>query len=147
MRNELFNSSFEIELRITALLSEMSKEFISADRILAIDFYACYGRTFGVSDYNLHGDNSLMYAEISNRRKLINEAIKPLVYNGLVEVKVNKGYFYRITEIGMDYVNSLESDYAREYRLCVGRARDGAANKSDRMLLNEINRRSLENAR
>ena len=147
MENNLFNSSFEMELRVVSLLTETSKEYISVERILAIDFLACYGKVFGISEYNLHGDNSLMYAEISNRRNLINEAIKPLVYKGLVDVKVDKGYYYRITDTGKKYVDSLESDYAREYKRCVNKAACVASDKPDRILLGEINRSSLRNER
>ena len=116
MKNELFNSIFEMELRVALLLCVGETHPFSLERILAMDFISCYSKNFGFSNYNLHGDNSFMYGELSNRRGLIKEAIGPLVYRGIVEAKINRGYLYQITDIGKNYISSLESEYSKEYR-------------------------------
>lgn len=115
MKSDLFNSTFEMELRIATLLCVGDKALFSVERILALDFISCYASDFELSNDNLHGNNSFMFSELSSRRNLISEAIKPLVYKGLVEVEMNRGYFYRISEIGKSYILSLESEYAKEY--------------------------------
>lgn len=116
MKNELFNSTFEMELRVAMLLCAGEAHPFSLERILAMDFIACYSKNFGFSNKNLHGDNSFMYGELSSRRGLIKEAIGPLVYRGIVEVKINRGYLYQITDVGKNYISSLESEYSKEYR-------------------------------
>ena len=60
MKNDLFNSTFEMGLRIATLLCVDDKRSYSVTRILALDFIACYANTFGFSDKNLHGDNPYM---------------------------------------------------------------------------------------
>lgn len=116
MKSDLFNSTFEMELRISTLLCVGSNVLFSVERILSLDFIACYARDFELADTNLHGNNSFMFGELSSRRTLISEAIKPLVRRGFVEVKIDRGYLYQISEIGKNYILSLESEYAHEYR-------------------------------
>lgn len=119
MVNKLFNSSFEMELRVATLLSSDCSKVYSIERILILDFMACYAKEFGFADGNLHGDNSFMYGELSSRRELVQEAIKYLVCRGAVDVKIDRGYYYKITPIGSEYIMSLESEYAQEYRKIV----------------------------
>ena len=54
---EVFNTSFEVSLRILIILN-IVKIRLSIDRISALDFISIYGKDFGVSKYNLHGNNS-----------------------------------------------------------------------------------------
>ena len=116
-KNDLFNSIFEMELRMAMLLCVGDKRHFTIERILSLDFIACYAHSFGFSNKNLHGNNSFMYSELSNRRELIKEAIKPLVYKGIAKATIDRGYLYQITDVGKNYISSLESEYAREYQL------------------------------
>lgn len=138
MKNDLFNSTFEMGLRIATLLSADDKRSYSVTRILALDFIACYAYTFGFSEKNLHGDNPYMYSEISNRRTLIQEAVKNLVLRGIVDVRVDGGYSYQITEKGIKYVFSLESEYATEYRMCIERVNSELVDCTDEEIMKMI---------
>ncbi len=138
MKNDLFNSTFEMELRVAMLLCVGEVHPFSLERILAMDFIACYAKSFGFSNSNLHGDNSFMYGELSSRRGLIKEAIGPLVYRGIVEAKVAKGYLYQITDIGKEYILSLESEYAKEYRTIAETVINELDNYSDEELMRII---------
>lgn len=57
-----------------------------------------------------------MYAEMAGRRSLITEAIKKLVRHGILKVKNNQGYQYKITDYGLEISNGFHSTYAEEYR-------------------------------
>ncbi len=138
MRNDLFNSTFEMELRVALLLCVGAKQPCSLERLLALDFVSCYAGSFGFSDSNLHGDNSFMYSELSSRRELIREAIKPLVYRGIVEPRINRGYLYKITDAGREYVLSLESEYSKEYREIAETVINELSNYSDEELMRMI---------
>lgn len=116
MENKLFNSVFEIELRILLLLSTGRKRYYSIERIVALDFIICYAECFQFPYENLHGDNNYMYGELSNRRYLVTEAVKKLVTKGLAEVITDFGYRFCVSAVGKKYVRSLESTYAVEYR-------------------------------
>lgn len=117
MEIKLFNSTFEVELRILCLLGSCENLSMSMDRIVSIDFITCYAKTFRLPYDNLHGINDFMYGELSNRRALAEEAIKSLVIQGLVEVEMDQGFWYGISDTGKDYANKLESLYARSYKL------------------------------
>ena len=88
---EVFNTVFEMELRIMLLMSSVPELFFSSTRILAFDFINCYAKVFGIALENLHGNNDFMYAEMAGRRSLITEAIKKLVRHGILKVKNNQG--------------------------------------------------------
>lgn len=138
MRSDLFNSTFEMELRVALLLCVGAKQPCSLERLLALDFVSCYAGSFGFSETNLHGDNSFMYSELSSRRELLREAIKPLVYRGIVEAKIDRGYIYQITDAGMEYVLSLESEYSKEYRAIAETVINELNNYSDEELMHMI---------
>ena len=91
MKENLFNSTFEVELRILCLLSAGRQLQMSVDRIVSMDFIVCYAECFQLPYQNLHGDNDYMYGELSNRKSLTEEAIKSLVVQGLVDVKIDAG--------------------------------------------------------
>lgn len=116
MKENLFNSTFEVELRILCLLSAGRQLQMSADRIVSMDFIVCYAECFQLPYQNLHGDNDYMYGELSNRKSLTEEAIKSLVVQGLVDVKIDAGYLYSISETGRKYIKKLKSEYATQYK-------------------------------
>lgn len=144
MKNDLFNSTYEMELRIAALLCEGKESSFSVERILAIDFMVCYAKDFHFSDSNLHGDNSFMYSELSSRRALIQEAIKPLVYRGVIEAKIENGYSYKITENGIQYAQSFESEYARAYRSIAKELIVELGDFTDERLISLLHRKATE---
>lgn len=137
MSEKLFNSIFEMELRILLLLSE-TKGICSLDRIIYMDFITCYSADFNLSSENLHGKNGFKYGEMSNRRILAKEAIKELVTKGFVKVTVVKGYYFSMAELGNSYVAKLESSYAKEYRSIANIVEEKYGKVSDSELLREI---------
>lgn len=61
--SKLYNTPFEASLRILLILETSRNQSFSADMLAAIDFISIYGREFGISDENLHGDNNYKFSE------------------------------------------------------------------------------------
>lgn len=116
MTESVFNSNFEIELRVLLLLSMAKKKAYAVERIVALDFIICYAGSFQLPYLNPHGDNQLMFSELAGRRDRIQSAIKSLVTQGLIEISLDKGYTFSISETGNKYIRKLKSEYACQYR-------------------------------
>lgn len=114
-KKSLFNSHFEMAVRILLLL-DLIDEYLSADKILSLDFIICYSNDYGFEAPNLHGINMYKLSEMANRRKLVYNSIQSLVTKGLIRAKVDKGYTFCITTSGIKIVDLLTSEYSREYR-------------------------------
>lgn len=113
--SSVYNSIYEIKIRILLLLRCSIKEFISSDMIAGLDFITVYGKEFGVSNINLHGDNRYKFSELPSRREIVQQAINVLVRNNLVEVSLNNGFEYQITDRGEEFIQTFESNYALKY--------------------------------
>lgn len=77
--NSVYNSVSEVKIRILLLLEHSTQEFLSSDLIAALDFITVYGKEFGVSEKNLHGDNRFKYSELPSRRQVVAQSIRTLV--------------------------------------------------------------------
>lgn len=136
--NRLFNSPFEMMLRVLLLLSQDKKNYYSVDKIVLLDFVSCYAADFQLPYSNLHGTNYYKFGEIASRRQLVQEAVKFLVTKGLIEVKVNKGYLFCISYSGLAYAEKFESSYATEYKLISKAAIKKFRKESDENILNLV---------
>lgn len=107
-----------MKLRILLLLVSSGKNNkYSLDRIVSLDFITCYAGEFQMPYENLHGVNSYMYGELTNRRLKFQDAMKEAVVSGLVNVTVEDGYKYSISKDGMKFIKNLRSDYSTEYKM------------------------------
>lgn len=144
MMIDVFNTEFELSLRILLILNAPNVDRLSIDRIAAIDFITAYGKDFGVVDYNLHGDNNYRFSEFTSRRDLITKAIRALVVEGLVRAICQKsGFYYSISSKGEEYCLKLNNKYAREYSDIIRYTLDYVKKKSDRDLADKINSYSI----
>lgn len=138
--NDIFNTTFEVSLRILIILNTM-KHSVSAERITAFDFISTYGKDFGVSEYNLHGNNSFRFSEYTLKRKIVAESIKELVLKGYISPHCNKsGFNYSISKNGIAFCETLNDNYAEEFAVIVTKANELYQNYSDRELANRINK-------
>lgn len=104
-------------MRMILTLSVSGTYKHTLDSLIAADFLTIYGKEFGISDSNLHGNNKYSFSEYSLRRKLANEAIRTLVLEHLVDVsQESNGFHYSLSTKGVTFATSLDSDYANEYR-------------------------------
>jgi len=136
---DVFNTSFEMSLRILIILNTAQSK-LSIDRITALDFISIYGRDFGVSEYNLHGDNSYRFSEYATQREIISQAIKELVLRNYIKPHCNKsGFSYNVLYSGMSFCESLNDEYAECFIDIVKKAIILFSNYSDRELTHCIN--------
>lgn len=136
----IFNSVFENELRII-LLMDTFKKSQNADMIYAADFIVTYGCTFGISDYNLNGENMYKFSEFISRRALVQKTLKELIFNGYAKpILTFSGIVYQLTAEGKRMSRLLDSDYAKEYRATAVNVIKYIGKKSERTLISEINK-------
>ena len=142
--HKVFDSIFENSLRILLLLNEFETEQ-NIDTIYVTDFISLYGKDFGISQKNLNGDNNYKFSEFASKRQLIQETLKYLVFKELVlVVSDDLGIKYKINEESKTYCETLDSDYANEYRINANKAINYLNSKSLRAVIKEINSMSLK---
>lgn len=140
--NNLFNTPFEISVRVLLLLSTYQQP-ISFERILVTDFITTYGRDFKISDYNLNGDNVYRFSEFISRRELIKQALKKLVLQQLILPSPSElGFVYALSEDGQQLIPQFVSVYAEKYLEIAAHASEYLSEKKETVLLKEINERS-----
>ena len=148
MNDKVFNTEFEISMRLLLVLSLSKNNKFTIDKLVTADFISNYSKEFGLSNSNLHGDNEFSFSEFSARRSLSQQAIKQLVLENLVRVSYsNDGFIYSITERGLALCSSLASDYANEYRLYAHKAIIYMDSKNEKELLNLISREASKSLR
>lgn len=143
----VFNSTFENSLRIILLLDAFGTPQ-NTDMLYATDFMVVYGKTFGIADEDLNGENQYKFSEFVSRRAMVQKALKELVLDGLVRPsEIDSGIAFQITTDGRKYCDSLESDYAREYKLIAKKVVQFVSGKTERSVIAQINRMSATSLR
>lgn len=142
----IFNSDFEVSLRILLLLSQ-TRRALSKEEIVNFDFITVYSADFGIGDENLHGDNGFKYGEIASRQEKARIALKQLVVKGLISVDTNNGFQYSITHEGMRFANAMESTYSAEYKRIASEVMIRYSNYSDTEVSMEIDKNAVASAR
>lgn len=143
---KIFNSDFEMQLRVLLLLSQ-TKRALSKEEIVNFDFITIYSADFGVGEENLHGDNKFKYGEFASRQELCLVALKQLVVDGLVTVVTKDGFSYKISATGLQYANDMESAYSIEYREIARKVFTQYSNYSEKEIRSEIDKKAIESAR
>jgi hypothetical protein len=115
-KTRLFNSVFEMELHLLILLSEATVWPLSQSVLLCLDYMTVYGKEFGISDSNLHGDSAYKFHEQASRNEIIPEALKKLVVSEMVIPSLDKGYKYQISDKGENFISQVNDPYSDEYR-------------------------------
>lgn len=130
---------FEVSLRVLIIL-DVSNAGLSVDRISALDFMTIYGKDFGVSECNLHGDNDYRFSEYASKRDIISQAVKNLVLMGYILPHCNKsGFTYSISKRGISFCRALNNEYAEKYSTIVKKAHSTFSSCSDRKIAYTIN--------
>lgn len=138
----VYNSTFENALRIILLLDAFGTPQ-NTDLLYATDFMVVYGKTFGIADEDLNGENQYKFSEFVSRRSMVQKALKELVLDGFViPSEVSSGIVYQVSPDGKKYCESLDSDYAKEYKLIAKKVAKAVKGKSERSIISQINRMS-----
>lgn len=142
--NSVFNTPFEISLRTLLTLEVAREQWKTADMIAAADFITVYGKVFGISETNLHGDNDFKFSEFALRRELVKKSVRLLVKKGLINViYTDNGFSYSIAQKGLDYCARLTNDYAMKYRYFAKLAQNYIADRTEMEILAHINRHAV----
>ena len=147
MTESVFNSTFEMELRILLLMSAARKKAFSFERIVSMDFIVCYAGYFQLPYLNPQGENQYMFSELASRRERIQEAVKSLVVQGLLDVGLDKGYVFSITDTGSKYTRKLKSEDAVQYKTIAADAIKRFKDYSDLQLDRMINDSAVKSVR
>ena len=147
MTESVFNSTFEMELRVLLLMSAAKKKAYSIERIVSLDFIVCYAGYFQLPYLNPQGDNQYMCSELASRRERLQEAVKGLVVQGLLNVEMDNGYAFSITDAGSKYIRKLKSEYALQYKAIAADAIKRFKDYSDLQLDHMINDSAVKSVR
>lgn len=145
---KLFNSTFEVSLRLMLLLSVANDAPMSVDRIAAYDVITIYSRDFGLSNEVLHGDNEFGLSEFASRRSKTQVALRELVLNGSVKaIASDKGFLYQITPAGKRVAEEMVTQYATNYKRLARITVERYHQKTDMDVMAIINTTSEESLR
>lgn len=145
---KLFNTPFEVSLRILLILYSVRPLAMTIDRISAYDLMSVYGRDFGIADQNLHGENNFSFSEFSAKREQCNGAIKTLLLDGFVAVeKSHRGFLFALNDRGVKFAEDMQSEYAAEYMETVKKTHQMFRETSDESLLSEITKQAIGSLR
>lgn len=146
--NNIFNTSFEVGLRILLLLHTVAPDGITIDRIAAYDFITIYAKNFNLSEFNLHGNSNYNFSEFSNKRAMCKSVLKELALDGSIKIESSSsGFIYKISSPGTQLANNLSSDYATEYAKIAKKTHQTYKNKSDESITSDINKLALKKLR
>ncbi len=139
---KIFNTIHETSLRVLLLLSSYDKT-ITADEIIVCDFLTIFGKEYGISSYNLHGEKLLVKSEFTLKRELINKSLKNLILEGLVDISFKDRYYYSITKLGDDFCEKLTTDYSRAYLELLENTKQYIKGKNISKLMSKISYSSI----
>ena len=143
MTNNAFNSNTEIALRVLLSLYA-TEESLSIDELVILDFVTVYAKDFGISTYNLHGENKSKESEFAARRQQVKEAIRFLVTQDYIDVEeAENGFLFSNNQKGTALCDSMESSYAADYSAAAIKAMDYMRSHDLEDLLSSINRKAL----
>lgn len=143
--NKVFNTPFETGLRLLLVLYTANSSEMSIDCLVALDFMTLYGKDFNISKVNLNGINGFNFSELPTRREICIQGMKEFALDGLVDVTYTKnGFKYKISKNGIQYVEALNSDYAKQYVSTLESVFNAFGNKSDAALVRAINNKAVE---
>lgn len=130
MKTKIFNTEFEVSMRLLLLLYSTNKG-LDEEKILYLDFFTIYAKNYKLGDDNINGDSKYMLNEFTAQRRLIKEAIKVLVLEGLIDVNNTKeGFIYKINNKGKSFCESMTSDYSKKYKKQATITREWFLNKT-----------------
>lgn len=142
--NKLFNTPFEVSLRILLILSAVKPLTMTIDRISAYDLMSVYGKDFGITEENLHGESQFSFSELSAKREQCNGALKSLLLDNFVFVeRSQKGFLFGLNERGISFTKSIQSEYAIKYIETIKKTHQMFKKTSDESLLSEITNRAI----
>lgn len=116
MNKKIFNTSFEISMRLLLLL-DIFRYGLDEEKILYLDFFTTYAKNYNFENENINGYSRFMLNEFTAQRTLIKKAIKDLVLMGVIKVNSTKeGFIYLINDAGIKLSLNMSTDYSKQYK-------------------------------
>lgn len=144
MAESILNSGMEMQYRLLLLLSALPTDDYSQRWLSGMDFIIEYGRTFDLTEENLHGDNWMKFTEYATKIVNVTEGLHALAYHGWVKVTPGKkGFTYRITTSGTEMAEAFSTSYAEAYRETAQMAFDRFGDLNDAALDEMIREKAL----
>lgn len=141
--NNIFNSTFEISLRILLTLYVNEKD-MAKDSIVASDFITIYAADFGVGAINLHGVNEFNFSEYAVRREQVSLALKQLFLDEEVTLHTSAdGFTYSITDKGVSICDEMTTRYAADYINLAYKTKEFLTNKNTVEIVDILNHYAL----
>ena len=138
--NRLFNSEFEVSLRLVLLLKTAGAGGLTVGRAAVSDYAAIYAKSCGIWDANLNGDSSYCFSEFATKRLLVSKALKTLVLNGLADVVPAKnGFLYCLSETGKTAAAKMNNLYSLLYIMSAKKALAFFKSTPDNALMDAFN--------
>lgn len=134
---------FECEIRFLILLKN-SEMLMSEYELVAFDYMATFGADFGLSEYNLNGDNIYRDSEFITRKQMGQTVIKDLVLRGLISVDGTDGFKYKISDKGLDTVLKINGAYSEAYSEMANKVLNKNKNREEKDIMSQINSFILE---
>ena len=114
--NNMIGGEFELSLRYGLILYATDAEWMSKDRICAIDYISTYAKDFHFDDTNLNGYGEYRQGEYLSRQSLSDEAIRIMVLQGILDInETENGFMYRLNEVGKAFCQKLSGSYAENF--------------------------------
>lgn len=115
-KNKVYNSNFEIAIRILVILLNLPFKQASTYKLMVLDHMSL--NTYDVGGpASLHAPIPNRGVQIYSRKEILNESIKLLISKDLIIINPNKnGLLYEITENGINYLTYFESKYFNQLK-------------------------------
>lgn len=112
---KLFNTPLEIGLRTLFLLRQFENESLSLDKMIYCDYFLLHAGDISSKQTSLHPNYPFRSSEIIIKRQLLNNALRLLISKELIEIEYsNSGITYKISNIGIRFIEYMNSDYASQ---------------------------------
>lgn len=116
MKSRVFNTTFEVSMRVLILL-DIYKSPLDEDQIIYLDFFTIYSKNYAIGNENLNGDSEFMLNQFTAQRTLIRDSIKELVLSGHINVtNTKKGFVYSINNKGLKLCTNMNTNYSVTYK-------------------------------
>ena len=141
--NEVFNTPFELGVRMVYLLMALYPRKVDLQRLIYFDYAAIYSSDLGGPD-SLHTPVPLRGGEYASRRAVIEEGLYLMASRSLVNVDAgSSGISYSLGENGPALVGLIGGEYPRAlYQRCQWVAKT-LGDKDDKSLENMFGTRSV----
>lgn len=117
MSESVLNSGMEMQYRLLLLLSTLPTDDYSQRWLSGMDFIVEYGRTFELTEENLHGDSWMRFTEYATKIASVIDGLRTLTFRGWVKATPGRhGFTYRITDLGNEVADAFSTSYAIAYK-------------------------------